>query len=537
MKFKHHIIATTILSTLTLTGCEGGEDGNKDTTPAKVSINETTKITEPESGELTYFVDVSLNKKALKNGSVDYELRPSSALDGSEFLAQTGTLDIIEGERDYTIGIILLGDDLDEEDETFHITLTNPVNVTLDNDEGAFTVVDSDPTPTVSFEVLKGYVSEGNADYSITLNLTNGSERGINIPFELSGIATANQDYTLLTPSPIEIESGQTSVVISFDIIDDSIQEGGESIVVSLGSPLNAELTEEITATIIIPGDLNLTDTGVSTFYDGTTYLAAKANSSYPRQDAEFGFDADATDHIDGSHGLSYTKIDRHGNALPSNASPYENDSAGHRCIRDETTGLTWETKMTVYNELPTVSGEELKEHINDELDALDSQPFRYAPAQAAWQSNYFAYFWYNSDGDTNGGDSGTKGEDFSNTRYPVNQMCAFPNEYMINYSSVKNCSTEEYAKKANTFNMCGFTDWRLPTSEELRSIHNYSAAGPDDNATNYFDDNAPGDYFTSSPSSENSGSVWCMSSDSGQMKLCNKLSANQVRLVRGDSE
>lgn len=548
MLFKQTLIAIAIFSSFAFVGCGGEDSTNKDTTPAEVSIQENVTIKEPDSGEQSHSVKVSLNKKALKNGSVDYKLTPSSALAGTEYIAQSGTLLILEGERDFAIDVVVRGDDLDEDDEVFHIQLSNPVNVTIANSAAVFTLEDTDETPAISFEFNKGYITEGTADYSITLNLTNGSERDISIPFELTGLATINQDYHLLTESPIVLDSGQTSVNINFDILADAIPEGGESIIISLRPPLNAEVDEENnTAYLIIPGDLAITDTGVTTYFNGDydnngapIFSEYSTNANYPMQDAEFGLDSSADNNSNGESGFVYSKIDSSGNALHHDTQSYESDNInGYRCVRDVNSGLTWEVKSTTLHELPQLSGKALKDHIADEVDKFKDEdnvePFKYTNAQANWQTNEYTYYWYNKTETSNGGIEGATGELLPNIKYPINSMCAYPNENMSNYSSDnKFCDTSVYAEYANSMSMCGFNDWRIPNVEELRSIHNYNVSDSKVDTINYFGDESTGNYFTSSPTVENSGSVWCVNSESGEAKLCNKQQPNHIRLVRG---
>ena len=514
----------------------------EDNTPAlaKVSINQYEIIKEPESGDFVHSIRISLNKQALRDGSFDYSITSTTATPDKDFIPKQGTLEVLKGVRELSIDVVILADDTDEDDEVFIIELSNPINLTLSDNISTLTIEDTDPTPSISLNVQQGAIKEADGDYRITLNLTNESERGIEIPFNLSGLAIPNSDFALLTENPIFIASGVTSVDIEFNISDDNIPEGGESIIITLEEPLNATLTEQSVSTIIILGDLNLTDTGATTFFDGTSYTNSTTNSDYPNQDALFGLDKDNIYQADGFSGFSYTKIDKSGNALPSDANAYEvNNENGFRCIRDEVTGLTWEAKMTSPQVLPQLYGDALKDHINAELALAteNNAPFVYSPAQSAWQTKDYTYYWLDNKDTTNGEIRGAQGDAFPNTKYPVNSLCAFPNVNMSNYTNAKYCNTEVYTEVANQLSTCGFNDWRLPSGEEMRSIHNYTNDPVANSAVDYFQDKVSGDYFTASPSAENTGSVWCMSADTGEMKFCNKQLPNHIRLVRGDSK
>ena len=60
-------------------------------------------------------------------------------------------------------------------------------------------------------------------------------------------------------------------------------------------------------------------------------------------------------------------------------------------------------------------------------------------------------YSWFNSDANSNGGNSGT----------PTNGVC-IPST---------NCDTEKFVADVNAMGLCGATDWRLPTVDELQSL------------------------------------------------------------------
>lgn len=73
-----------------------------------------------------------------------------------------------------------------------------------------------------------------------------------------------------------------------------------------------------------------LNDTGID--------LVQGDDGEHPRQDAVLGRDKLVKDDFDGHSGFSYTKLDSFGKPLP-------NDAIDWACVRDNTTGLIWETK------------------------------------------------------------------------------------------------------------------------------------------------------------------------------------------------
>ena len=106
---------------------------------------------------------------------------------------------------------------------------------------------------------------------------------------------------------------------------------------------------------------------------------------------------------------MSYTKLNAIGIALPDSATSWV-------MVKDNVTGLIWEMK----NNMDGV------ENYSDPHDADNT------------------YNWYDSNPATNGGDAGTPGD---------------------------GKDTETFIKALNTAHYGGYSDWRMPTTEELGAI------------------------------------------------------------------
>jgi hypothetical protein len=273
-----------------------------------------------------------------------------------------------------------------------------------------------------------------------------------------------------------------------------------------MSGPVNAKLPEEGDGarfkehTLVITGEAGMNDTGVTTFSDGAGNVGlASEPASAPGQDASHGRDVENPYSGDGAAGFSFTKIDAHGNELADSATNWS-------CVRDNVTGLVWEVKR------PVVDPPSVDQNLRD------------------WTATNYLYTWLNRDSSNNGGEAGSAG----NSVYK--DACKFRTDGSV---AGEGCNTAAYVKEKNNFGHCGFKNWRLPDIHELKSIHKMSSSSsvsaPD---TAYFPNTfvEPGvGYLSSTPSSDNSASVWCFEVATGQVRLCQKQIGNTVRLVRNE--
>ena len=157
-------------------------------------------------------------------------------------------------------------------------------------------------------------------------------------------------------------------------------------------------------------------------------------------------------------------------------------------CVKDNVTGLIWEVKTD-----------------DGGLHDKDAE-----------------YTWYNSDSTTNGGDSGKEDGGYICYGYDPHDPSTF-------------CNTQAYVARVNRAGLCGYSDWRLPTLEELRSLVDYSVPDPGPKLDTGFFPNALGSIlWSSSPVANHSDAAWVLSFDYGIDERDPKGSTYHVRLVRG---
>src|SRR3990170_8952418 len=101
------------------------------------------------------------------------------------------------------------------------------------------TITDNDNPPTVAW-TLASQSGAGNAGtITVTAQLSAVSGLPVTVPFTVTGTATAPADYTI-TASPIIIPAGSLSANITITIVDDTLDELDETVIVTMGVPANA---------------------------------------------------------------------------------------------------------------------------------------------------------------------------------------------------------------------------------------------------------------------------------------------------------
>ncbi|MCD4749011.1 MAG: beta-propeller fold lactonase family protein [Thermoanaerobaculales bacterium] len=113
-----------------------------DDTPPQLSINNVT-ITEPQTGTIGAFFRVSSSRLWDQEVSFDYTTSEGTADAGLDYLSTSGMGTIPVGSLETTVEVEILADTLNEEEETFFVTLSNSVNSSILDGEGQGIIVDA----------------------------------------------------------------------------------------------------------------------------------------------------------------------------------------------------------------------------------------------------------------------------------------------------------------------------------------------------------------------------------------------------------
>jgi chitinase len=159
-------------------------------------------VSEPTSGSRTATFTITLSAASSQAISVAFSTADGTALAGSDYLANSGTLTFAPGETTKTIAISVLADSLVESTETFRVLLANASNATIAVGTGTGSITDTPPVsppppppPTTSPGVAVTYTtaSQWNSGFVGNLGIRNTGSTPITdwtMEFELAATIT-----------------------------------------------------------------------------------------------------------------------------------------------------------------------------------------------------------------------------------------------------------------------------------------------------------------------------------------------------------
>ncbi len=189
-----------------------------------------------ESSNLLVTV-VRTNGSPTGTNSVVYSTSDGTATAGFDYTATSGVLTFTNGETVKTFIVPILEDTLVEGDETFNISLSSPdPGAQLLNPSNLVaTIIDDDSGFKFSSPAYS--VNEGGVRATITVLRTGILTNRVTVDFATSnGTATASSDY-FATNGTLVFTNGETSHTFTVQIIDDTIIEGDETVLLSLSNP------------------------------------------------------------------------------------------------------------------------------------------------------------------------------------------------------------------------------------------------------------------------------------------------------------
>lgn len=221
------------------------------------SVSDVT-VTEGNAGNSVATVTVALESEAVQTVTIDYATANGTATTaGGDYLAASGTLTFPVGVLSQTFDVTILGDAVDEPNETVVVNLSSPVNATLGDAQGTITITDDEPTPSLAISdvtIVEGTAGEGpqTVTAQFTVTLSGASSSTVTASYATAnGTATSGADYVAASGT-VSFSPGSPLVqTLTVTVESDARDEFDETFVVNLTSPANATIGDgQATATI-----------------------------------------------------------------------------------------------------------------------------------------------------------------------------------------------------------------------------------------------------------------------------------------------
>ncbi|WP_419193099.1 Calx-beta domain-containing protein [Kolteria novifilia] len=239
------------------TGTIVDDDGSVSPPPPPVvpdlSIGDVT-TGEGDAGSSAATFTVALSEATTETVTLNYMTANGSATAGSDYAGASGTLTFAPGETVKTIAIDVLGDVIDESDETFLVNLSDVSGANLVDGQAVGTILDDDepvspPPPPVVPDVSIDDVTitegdSGNVSATFTVTLSEATAESVTVDYMTGDdTALAGSDYSgadgTLTFAP-----GETTQTISIDVLGDLVDENIESFQVNLSDAAGATIVD-----------------------------------------------------------------------------------------------------------------------------------------------------------------------------------------------------------------------------------------------------------------------------------------------------
>ena len=238
-------------------------------------------VTEGNAGTTVASFPVTLSAAPLAGVSFSWTTANGTAASPADYQAASGSGAWINaGETSGTIDIDVVGDTLDEANETFLLNVSSVVGATVADSQGQATILDDDAAPTLS--VSNCTVTEGNAgtvNCAFSVSLSASSAQTITVSrATANGTAIAPGDYTALAAATITFNPGETSKVVNVAVAGDTLDEANETFTLNLSSPVNATIADATGTGTITDDDatptLSVSDCTVTEGNSGTVNCA-----------------------------------------------------------------------------------------------------------------------------------------------------------------------------------------------------------------------------------------------------------------------
>jgi hypothetical protein len=219
--------------------------------PTRVSVGDARAYegTGPGFSKLTFAVHI----QGCNSGSVDYTTTSGPGLfgvatAGVDYTTTSNTLKWgANAASDQNITVNVAADSTDENNERFHVKLSNPTGfTTVDSDDGIGDILDDDGPVTWNIDdatCIEG-VPPGTTLCNVKITTSKASASDMTATLATAnGSATSPTDY-LGVSKPVTVKAGSRTAISQIAVVDDDVCEGPETFKAKLTAPSTGAIAD-----------------------------------------------------------------------------------------------------------------------------------------------------------------------------------------------------------------------------------------------------------------------------------------------------
>ena len=269
-----------------------------------VTINDVTVI-EGNSGTTAVVFVISANGAINQTITVSYASLNQTAQGATDYLPLAGFVTLTAAVPTALVTAQVVGDRLDEDNETFYVALTNSQGARIAKSLGVATILDDDPLPSLYVnDVQVTTTAAGTFAAVFTVGLDSVSGRAVTVNFSTSDFgAISGVDYAGLTGS-LTFQPGVRTQTVLVPIMTGAVYSADKKFHLNLSSAQNASMADpQGMATIVFgngPVGERIIDNGDAGYGRGNGWTTLTNTLAY-------GLDYDYHAAGNGSSTASYT--------------------------------------------------------------------------------------------------------------------------------------------------------------------------------------------------------------------------------------
>ena len=228
-----------------------------DEAPAGLSIDDVS-VAEGDSGGTTLQFTVRLTPAASAPVTVSWATADGTAQAGTDYTAGSGSLTFGVGETVKAVSVSVTGDEVDEPDETFTVTLSSASGATIGDATGTGTIKDDDGEPMVTLVLTPASITENGGESTVTARLSHSSSAATTVTVSAAPVSPAVAgDYTLSANRELTIPAGATESegLVTVTGVNNAVYAPDKAVTVSAVAENAQGVTAPVPVTLTIRDD------------------------------------------------------------------------------------------------------------------------------------------------------------------------------------------------------------------------------------------------------------------------------------------